>query len=403
MTESNRMRAVVICMALPWPINNGTRLRSWSAIKSLKDLGYDVTVIYSTPRERRDNFTELLGIKNTIYLRPGFIERMRVKVRQRYSKPPIKARYSYRRISVDSASKKLLRSLPTFDVAITEYARTASISRHIKAKHHILDSCDILSIYYKKANHLLGLMKKWQSKSSDAIVELTSVKTFKKSDIIFKERSDLRRFHSIIAISEAEFDMFRQIGLPNIKLIPPCVTMPAKEPQNYSGLPIYPMSGNLFNIQGLLHFVDRILPMILKEQPDFRIVISGKPIEDVQQCPQLVFSGYVEDLGKLYRNSGFAVIPVFNGTGQQLKIPELMSYGIPIVTYRKRVDSSVITHGQGGLLADNELEFRDHVLRLWRDRELCSELGAIGEQFATEHLSQAYFNKCLKEMIRVPV
>lgn len=394
------MRAAVICMIPPYPIDCGTRLRSWSVITSLKDLGYEVTVIYPALRRNRPKMANNLGVKRAVVVLPGWLERLWREVTRRFFHSASKTDYSYKRVSVGFASKLMLGKLPRFDVAITEYACTSSISRHIRADHHILDTCDILSFYYRKANHLKELVDLRRIKGCDSLGQLKKLPSLKYTEIHPKELLDFKRYDSIIAISENESAVFQQIGLPNIKLIPPCVSMPSKEAHDYSGLPVFPFSGNLFNVQGLIHFKENILPLIIREEPDFRLLITGKPPEEVLNCSHLVCSGYVNDLGEIYRNSGFAIVPVFNGTGQQLKIPELMSYGVAVVSYRMRVDSGVLTHGQGGLLADHESEFKDHVLRLWRDRKLAAEMGGVAEQHAAAHLSQSYFNEKIKELLQ---
>lgn len=398
--EMKVLRAVVICMNRPYPINNGTRLRSWSVIASLKALGYEVTVVYPVRRRINPNLAKQLGVAGDIAVIPTFIQRMWHGFQERVFKNSKVRYHSYKRISISRSSKLELKKLPEFDIAITEYARTTSVSRHIRAKHHILDTCDILSFYNIKANKLLKAMNQQRADGKGTFSQLETLDKLKPADIRSKELSDFRKYGSIIAIAEKEFAIFQEIRLPNVRLIPPCVGMPAEAPQNYSGLPIFPFSKNIFNLQGLYHFKEHILPHIIREEPDFRMVITGKPPVEILNVPHFICPGHVEDLGRIYREAGFAIVPVFNGTGQQLKIPELMSYGIPVVTYRMRVDESIMSHGQGGLLASNESEFVKHVLELWRDRKLAAEMGKLARQTASSRLSQSHFNSEMADLIR---
>lgn len=398
--QNDVLRAAVICMNLPYPVNNGTRLRCLSVIESLKAMGYEVTVIYPMRRHVKKRIGDKLGVSGEIIVAFGFFHRKWLELKERIFKNTREDNYSYNRVSICLRSKLELKKLPVFDLVVTEYARTSSVSRHIKAKHHILDTCDILSFYYIKAQKLKLAMNRYLVDGNDkSFSRLEILDGLRYSNIRPKELSDFKKHDSTIAIAESEFDMFQQIGLPNVRLIPPCVSMPSKAPQDYLGLPIFPFSGNIFNVQGLFHFKEHILPLIIREEPDFRMVITGKTPEGISNCPHFICSGHVEDLGELYRQSGFAIVPVFNGTGQQLKIPELMSYGIPVVTYRMRVDPGIMTHGRGGLLAENETEFKDHVLRLWRDRKLAEEMGRVAEEIASTHLSQSHFNAKMRELI----
>lgn len=393
------MRAVVICMNRPYPINNGTRLRCWSVIESLKALGYEVTVVYPLRKPSNLKIAEQLGVAGEIVVSPTLIHRKWLDLKERLFKNSKVKYHSYNRISISRSCKLKLKKLPEFDIAITEYAKTTSVSRHIGAKHHILDTCDILSFYYIKANKLLKAMNQHGADDNGSFSRLETLDTLNPIDIESKELSDFKRYDSIIAIAEKEFDIFKKIRLPNVRLISPCVGIPAEAPQNYSGLPIFPFSNNIFNLQGLLHFKEHILPQIIREEPGFRMVITGKPPLEILNSPFFICPGHVEDLGQLYREAGFAIVPVFNGTGQQLKIPELMSYGIPVVTYRMRVDECILSHGQGGLVAENEAEFKKYVLELWRDRKLAAEMGRIAHEIASSRLSQAHFNKTMAELI----
>jgi glycosyltransferase involved in cell wall biosynthesis len=397
--KGTRKHGAVICSTPPFPVNSGTRLRAVCAIRALEELGHDVTVIYPCIRKLDTDVAGGLGVAKSLRLSRGIRQSLRESLVYRGLLKPRTETTSCHRFPVATLDKFKLRNLPRFEVAITEYSCATPFSAHIRAKHHILDSCDILSIHLEKVRELEAQHSAFTAGKDRDFVRLQNDPPPTAAGVSANELEDFRKYDSIIAIAEQEHDLFDRLGLNHICLIPPCVKLPAEGTQDYAGFPIFPFSNNIFNLQGLFHFVRNLLPLIVREEPDFRLVVTGSPPPELSGCPHLIFPGYVADMDNLYRQFGFGVVPVFRGTGQQLKVSELLSYGIPVVSYRMRIDPGVLVDGQGGFLANTEKEFIARTLELWRDRKLASQMGRDALSRAESKLSQAVFTQNLKEII----
>jgi glycosyltransferase involved in cell wall biosynthesis len=199
-----------------------------------------------------------------------------------------------------------------------------------------------------------------------------------------------------VAITAKEAELIRQHTKRTNVLLIPMTYNPSYTPNTYSGPALFPVGPNYFNTQGYLYFVKRVLPRVRKEIPSFALDVTGfyDGVIPPDPIPGVVFKGFVPDLGTLYRECRFVACPVFGGTGQQVKIVEAMSYGIPVVALRAAAERSPIRHGENGLIANNADEFAENTIRLWNDHELRSRLGqesreTIRREFSRSHLIEA--------------
>ncbi len=103
------------------------------------------------------------------------------------------------------------------------------------------------------------------------------------------------------------------------------------------------------NIDGLLWFIKNTWPLLKKQHSDLKFYIVGKNpdlrlIKAVRDEPDIILTGFVEDLESLYRRCRVFVAPLRFGSGIKVKVLNAMCRGIPAVT------TSV---GTEGLSAEN--------------------------------------------------
>lgn len=396
------MKAVVICISAPYPVSTGTRIRSNSVIQALLDLGYEVSIIYPRDSNYGDAvIARKLGVAKAVGLpiQNSRISQLRTRILEKLfnKKSP---QYLHVRLGLRArwALRKFSRQ-PLFDLSITEYSTATSIQKHIPAKFHVLDTCDIMSIHMQKV-FMVRYAIKYFGKYKDSDFLKLDFWDGKRHECHPEEMSDFKRYDSIIAISEQEWCEINRLnlGIPNT-LIPPCVRVPEFHKNDYSGPPVFAFSPNIFNVQGLLHFIHRLLPSISKIIPDFRLIVTGNPPEEAHGCPHLICTGYVDDLKDIYARAGFAIIPAYGGTGQQLKVTEAMSYGLAVVGYRNRIDQSILGDSEANCLARNEEEFVESVVQMWNDRIRAASIGQSSLAKVLSHLSQNSFTHSLRGVI----
>jgi hypothetical protein len=196
------------------------------------------------------------------------------------------------------------------------------------------------------------------------------------------------KYNYTIAISRKDADIITQNTRKTITLFVPMTATPSIKPNYYDGPAIFPTGPNLFNIQGYMYFVRKVLPRIQNKIPSFLLQVTGSICQHVLPENGILLSGFISNLETLYTSARFLVCPIIGSTGQQVKIVESMAYGVPVIALRNVADSSPIIDGVNGLIADNAEDFANLTIRLWNDITLCRSLGrAAKETIASEFTS----------------
>lgn len=201
------------------------------------------------------------------------------------------------------------------------------------------------------------------------------------------------KYDFTIAISAKEAALIRQQTKKTETLLIPMTQEVKRGQPGYDGAAVFVTGPNPFNLQGYLYFVKHVLPRVRRQSPSFQLQVTGATCQSVLPAEGVLLSGFVPDLKAVYESARFAICPVFGGTGQQVKVVEAMSYGLPVVITRAAAESSPVRHGVNGLVANNAEEFAESCTRLWQDPELCRRLGRA----AKETIAAEYSRSCLLE------
>ena len=89
------------------------------------------------------------------------------------------------------------------------------------------------------------------------------------------------------------------------------------------------------NVEAAKYLVHQILPLLLTHMPDIKILIAGaRPTAEVQNLSNknVAVKGWLKDIRAAYSDAQIFVAPLFHGSGQQNKILEAMSMGLPCIT-----------------------------------------------------------------------
>lgn len=200
-----------------------------------------------------------------------------------------------------------------------------------------------------------------------------------------------------LCISEVERELVQQNSPHTRAVYLPMTQLAAPLENSYHQDALFTVGPNSFNVQGYYIFVNRILPLIKKLQPDFRLTVAGEFFYHISPriSDGINYIGFVADLHEFYEASRFFICPVFGGTGQQVKIVEAMANGLAVVAFEDAARRSPLRHGENGLVAKNEEEFSEHVIALWSDQALCRRLG----QNARNTIAQEYsHNRLMSEL-----
>lgn len=161
-------------------------------------------------------------------------------------------------------------------------------------------------------------------------------------------------------------------------------------PETPNTAPVFVFEGTMSfppNIEGAVHFVQNVLPLIQAELPDAKAILVGRnPVSEVLALASdaVEVTGTVDDVrANVLRGSVF-VSPLLGGVGQKNKILQAWSMAMPIVSTPISVTGLEARDGDNLLLATSAPAFADACVKLVRSREICEALGRSGRRTALD-------------------
>ncbi|GAB2671469.1 glycosyltransferase family 4 protein [Paenibacillus thermoaerophilus] len=167
----------------------------------------------------------------------------------------------------------------------------------------------------------------------------------------------------------------------------PPVTLPTGERRI-----ILPGNMNYFpNVNGALHFHERIYPELKRRVPGIKWYIVGKDCHPsvrrlAENDETIVVTGYVKHIQPYIRQSDVVIVPLLEGGGTRLKILEAWALGVPVVSTSKGAEGLEYEAGRHLLVADEPEPFAEAVATLLSNRRLA---GAVAFQ-ARQKLLENY-------------
>jgi len=396
-----------------WPPRTGAHKRCLEMIAGLREIGCEVTLASSTlSTDNEWQSSSIQGLKTNIvkdvhvYQATAadhrFIRRLRKFYARDYrfiwrlknfypfarSEPPLNS-VLYSPPGMRRWFKDVLgESAP--DAVLMNYAYWDGLLNHRKLKSvlRIIDTIDIISLNAR--------MQQAVRESLSFPLRVNDIDGHVLKEGFFKEggfTASREEFHIYdkynysIAITTQEADLIKRRTRKTKVVLIPMTQQTIYLSNSYTGPALFPVGPNLFNTQGYLYFVNKVLPKVRKEVPSFSLQVTGfyDNIIPPDLVEGIIFRGFVSELRTVYESSKFVVCPVFGGTGQQVKIVEAMAHGVPVIALREAAGRSPLRHRVNGLVANDADEFADYVIQLWSDEDLCRQLGnAARETIAAE-------------------
>ena len=164
-------------------------------------------------------------------------------------------------------------------------------------------------------------------------------------------------------------------------------------------------SGNMAyppNVDAAIYLINDILPLIIKEFPEIKILIAGaNPTIKVRRLASknIIITGWVDDMRNCYAQSKLFIAPMRLGTGLQNKLLEAMSMKLPCITTTLANNSLGATNDLEVLVGNNNLELSQHICKLLKDVEYSNKLSNNAYKFVHDNYSwETEINK-LEEII----
>jgi polysaccharide biosynthesis protein PslH len=211
------------------------------------------------------------------------------------------------------------------------------------------------------------------------------------------ERRYLRLADHVLAVSETDRDAFASFLDPTkLTVISTGVDVDYFHPQ-----PVEEIANSLVftgsmdwlpNEDGILYFVDAILPLIKEQHPNVSLEVVGRsPSRKLQALAEreksLRLTGWVEDVRPFVARGAICIVPLRIGGGTRLKIFEAMAMRKAVVSTSVGAEGLPVRHGENILLADTPEDFARSVISLLRDSDQRNRLGAAARSLVQEKYS----------------
>jgi polysaccharide biosynthesis protein PslH len=143
------------------------------------------------------------------------------------------------------------------------------------------------------------------------------------------------------------------------------------------------------NADGLLWFLNAVLPLIRRTQPHATVDIVGtRPPRSVTAAAArhsgVSVHGFVPDLSALLQRASVLVIPLRAGAGMRVRILNGLAQGMPIVTTTVGCEGIDVVPGEHLLVADTAEQFAAATVQLLAQPDEAATLGQRGRALIVE-------------------
>lgn len=359
------MKILFITNLVPYPMDNGGKIKTYNTLKILsKSNNIDLMCFYEEDKELcgKEHLYELCTnidcIKKPITTSKNMKYMILRAIKNIFSKMPLVA-YKYMDKNFLIKLKQNIEK-NDYDAIYIDHLQLGGYLEKIDTKNKtlILDEHNAeCTIILRKAEQTKNLIKKTYFKyeylrlkkfESKIINSVDRVITLSEEDQITLEN-----------ISNAKKEKFIKIPIPiqsdYIK------TSGLKDEEKYNILFLGTLSW-FPNAQGIEWFVDKVVPLLNKQNLKYNLYIVGKdPSENLKKIgdenSNIKVTGFVNDINEYIEKCDFMVVPLFIGSGMRVKILEAMSKNIPVISTTIGCEGIEVEDGKSILIADDEFEF----------------------------------------------
>jgi len=262
-----------------------------------------------------------------------------------------------------------------YDIVLISYSTWGNVIENIHGPYFIIDTHDFMALQYK--------------------IRYEGHKKINIGKLFGNEMSILKKFNEIWTYSIEEQYIFEQFTNRKITLMPvsfPTVHLNEKRTIKYDVL--YVASANPHNVNSFKWFLDKVFPLL----ENVNIYIVGKICNFIEDSPNIIKLGIVDDLDAIYQNTRICICPMITGTGVKIKVLESLSYGLPIVTTRRGVDGLINKSQNGCMVSDDPLSFANNIKQLLNDQQLYSKTCAEALSYFSQNYHEDKEDKILNDL-----
>jgi glycosyltransferase involved in cell wall biosynthesis len=156
------------------------------------------------------------------------------------------------------------------------------------------------------------------------------------------------------------------------------------------------------NLDAVTYFCREIWPGVRAEVPEAELLVTGDRTAApafLHTVPGLTLTGHLPEVRSLVSSSCAAVVPLRLGVGTRLKIMEAMALGTPVISTSVGAEGLAVTHGTDIVIADTANQFTAEVVRLARSPALRASLSRGGRALVETHYAWGVIGQTLRSNV----
>lgn len=154
------------------------------------------------------------------------------------------------------------------------------------------------------------------------------------------------------------------------------------------------------NMDAVKYIIDELAPFLWKRREEVIFLIIGKGKEQFRGSmpPNVIFTGFVEDVSPFFELSDLCIAPLRMGAGIKTKILEYMSYGKLVLTTPVGVEGIKLDEVSSVIVSDIE-GYPEILLNIINDLEKMKRKGKSGKEIIKKHYTPSVITKKISEII----
>ena len=371
-------RALVIANRLPYPLDDGWKMRTFHIVRSVAALA-ETTLLVFHPTEdaaivaARDALGPRVRIVHCPAPRAYTVGSL---LRGLVTATPVHV-WNQESAAL-RASLATLEAEGPFDVCV---AATTFVYRHVERLDRrtlrVIDTHNIDSVTMDRyAATLASLPRRLYAQITAAKLRTFERRVFNDADLVW-------------VCSATELELVRQSApATEAEVVPNGVDTEWMAPGGRAAevpnrLVFFGRMDYFPNVDGLAWFAREVLPLVRAEVPAIQLQVLGPAATDAVRAlaaadPSIVLLGRVDDVRPVLESAAVVVVPLRAGGGTRLKIVEALSMARPVVSTTIGAEGLELTAGKEIVLVDSPADFAAAVVKLVQDGEERRRLGAAG-------------------------
>lgn len=383
------MRIIIVSPRIPYPLNDGARIRTYSIIKQVARR-HVVTLFTFVSTEEEAAYVDVLkqicsDVRYVRLVRPPWRRLLQIIMAPVRNNPFLVTVF---------ASWRLQRLIADYeytpDIAIAEFPPAGQYIRTLSCKK-VLDAHNVESdVLLRQSMYENNIFKK--------LFFYFQVKKMQKY-----EAEMCRSMDMVLATSK---DDQKKLNAYNRRtyVVPNAINIDSygeRVPEQELVLVFVGLMSYLANVDAITYFLDEIWPLIKREEPACRFWIVGKDppaeLRDLNE-PDIVVTGTVAQVEPYVRAASVFVVPLRIGSGTRLKILEAMACLKPVVSTSLGCMGLDVHDGRDIYIADSPELFAHRVVSLLRDAEARRKIGERGRQLVADRYTWDHVGQSLERI-----